>query len=78
VLYDYSNPAYRLPDDLQGLTASGSYKRNFADERSMVVGGSATQWQAITLRLQPHDFATKSLYKYGDDWPITYDDLEPC
>jgi choline dehydrogenase-like flavoprotein len=25
----------------------------------------------------PNDFKTKSLYGYGEDWPITYADLEP-
>jgi choline dehydrogenase-like flavoprotein len=77
VLFDYSNPAYRLPGDLRGLTSTGSYKHDFASERIMLVGGSATQWAAIALRMQPHDFRTRSLYNYGDDWPITYDDLEP-
>ena len=41
VLYDYANPAYRLPDDLRGLTASGTYKRDFAGERIMLEAPSA-------------------------------------
>ena len=43
----------------------------------MVVGGSATVWQAITLRMLPQDFKTRTLYGYGEDWPLAYDDLEP-
>jgi choline dehydrogenase-like flavoprotein len=77
ILYLYENPTYELPKDLKDLTLSGDYRRNLNNERHMVVGGSATQWEAITLRMSPHDFKTRSLYGYGEDWPITYHDLEP-
>jgi len=77
ILYSYDNPSYRLPNDLQNLTRSGDYRPDPNQERLMVVGGSATVWQAITLRMRPKDFKTRSLYGYGEDWPLTYDDLEP-
>ncbi len=73
----YDNPVYRLSQDLQDLALSGDYGHNLNHERHMVVGGTATHWDAVTLRMTPHDFKTRSLYGYGDDWPITYDDLEP-
>ncbi|HLJ58824.1 MAG TPA: GMC family oxidoreductase [bacterium] len=76
-LHGYENPAYAPPDDLQGLTLSGDYHRDLNDERHIVVGGSATHWGAITPRLRPPDFRTKSQYGFGDDWPITYDEVEP-
>jgi choline dehydrogenase-like flavoprotein len=75
--YRYDNPSYRLPRDLRNLTYSGDYTANPDEERFMVVGGSATRWQAITMRMLPNDFKTKSLYGYGEDWPIAYSDLEP-
>ena len=50
ILYLYDNPSYRLPKELQNLTSSGTYGRNLNDERVMVVGGTATVWQAVTLR----------------------------
>jgi choline dehydrogenase-like flavoprotein len=53
ILYLYDNPAYRLPQDLQHLTRSGDYRPDLNAERVMVVGGSATVWQAITLRMLP-------------------------
>ena len=66
-----------FPKDLQHLTRSGGYQHDLDSERVMVVGGSATVWQAITLRMLPQDFKTRTLYGYGDDWPLAYDDLEP-
>jgi glucose dehydrogenase len=77
ILYLYDNPAYQLPKDLQNLTSSGGYQYDPNDERVMVVGGSATTWQAVTLRMMPKDFKTRTLYGYGRDWPLSYDDLEP-
>ncbi len=76
VLYRYENPAYRLPADLKDLTQSGTYAYPLNDERRMVTGGSATAWAAITLRMLPRDFRTRTLYGFGADWPLTYDDLE--
>ncbi len=77
ILYLYNNPAWKLPDDIRGLTQSGTYKRNIDGERGMVVGGSATHWWGVTPRMIPEDFRTRTLFGYGEDWPITYDELEP-
>jgi choline dehydrogenase-like flavoprotein len=41
------------------------------------VGGGSLAWLGVVPRFQRHDFRTKSLEGYGDDWPITYDDLRP-
>jgi choline dehydrogenase-like flavoprotein len=73
----YSNPAYRLSGDLDNVTVSGDYQWNPWRERHLLVGGSATHWDGITLRMHPNDFKTKSLYGYGEDWPLSYADLEP-
>jgi choline dehydrogenase-like flavoprotein len=40
-------------------------------------GGSSNCWTGCTPRFMPNDFKLKSLYGVGQDWPITYDDLEP-
>jgi quinoprotein glucose dehydrogenase len=45
--------------------------------RSMMVGGMAMHWGAVTPRFSPEDFRLQSLYGVHEDWPITYDDLEP-
>ena len=41
-----------------------------------LVGGSTWHWQGIHVRMVPNDFATKTLYGKGVDWPLNYDDLE--
>lgn len=40
------------------------------------VGGNSLVWHGNALRKVPNDFRTKSLYGFGEDWPISYDDLE--
>ena len=60
------------PDDhVDGHAAAG------IQSRSMQVGGQAMHWGGVTPRFSPEDFRVRSLYGVGDDWPITYDDLEP-
>lgn len=44
---------------------------------SMNVGGLAMHWGAVTPRYSPEDFRLRTLYGVGDDWPISYDDLDP-
>jgi glucose dehydrogenase len=65
-----------LPGDLQNHTNNGLHF-HLEDERRMRTGGSSTIWEAITVRMIPSDFKTRTLYGVGDDWPIDYDELEP-
>ena len=44
---------------------------------SMQVGGLAMHWGGVTPRYSPEDFKTRSLSGIGDDWPFSYDDLDP-
>ncbi len=41
------------------------------------VGGSTIHWSGHFPRYHPSDFRVRSLDGVGDDWPFTYDDLEP-
>ena len=41
------------------------------------VGGSTIHWSAHFPRFHPSDFRTKTLDGVGDDWPVTYSELEP-
>ena len=60
------------PDDhIEGLSAEG------IQSRSMGVGGLAMHWGGVTPRFSPEDFQVRSLYGVGDDWPITYEELDP-
>ena len=40
-------------------------------------GGTTNHWMGQTPRLLPADFQMKSLYGLMEDWPISYDELEP-
>ncbi len=44
---------------------------------SMTVGGLAMHWGGVAPRYSPEDFRLKSLYGVGDDWPFTYEELDP-
>ncbi len=41
------------------------------------VGGSTIHWSAHFPRYHPSDFRVRSLDGVGDDWPLTYEELEP-
>lgn len=41
------------------------------------VGGSTIHWGAHFPRLRPNDFRVRTCDGVADDWPLTYDDLEP-
>ena len=67
---DYGENPY--PDDhVEGLTGFGTLYR------SMVVGGSAMHWGGAVPRFSPEDFRLRSMYGVGDDWPLSYDQLDP-
>lgn len=58
-------------DHIDGLGAAG------IQSRSMQVGGMAMHWGGVTPRFSPEDFRLRSLYGVGDDWPISYEELDP-
>lgn len=76
VSYLYANPAYTLPPDLKHVEVSGSYQHNLNDDLVTAVGGAGTRWAALSMRMLPADFRTRSRYEYGADWPLDYNDLE--
>jgi choline dehydrogenase-like flavoprotein len=59
-----------------GDTFAGTGKRKLWNF-TIGYGGGTNCWYGNTLRLHPNDFRLKSLYGRGQDWPISYDDLEP-
>jgi choline dehydrogenase-like flavoprotein len=59
-------------DHIDGYDVEGPLQ-----SRSMQVGGLAMHWGGVTPRFSPEDFKIKSLYGVGNDWPISYDDIEP-
>jgi choline dehydrogenase-like flavoprotein len=72
---DYSyNPNIRnLPEDYSiDCSESEITLANFNG-----VGGSTILFSGHFLRFHPSNFKTKSLEGVGEDWPITYEELEP-
>ncbi len=45
--------------------------------RGRHVGGRTIMWGRQSYRLSDYDFKAKSHDGYGDDWPISYADIEP-
>ena len=59
-------------DHIDGFEVEGPLQ-----SRSMLVGGLAMHWGGVTPRYSPDDFRLKSLFGVGDDWPISYEELDP-
>src|SRR3954454_6865827 len=72
---------------LDKRTTSGSWRiaRDFPNLPTWsckTVGGTTTHWAGASLRLQEHEFRTKTVYGNLDganllDWPLTLQELEP-
>ncbi len=50
---------------------------NYAWVRARALGGKTNIWGRLALRLSDYDFKAKSHDGYGENWPISYADLEP-
>ena len=49
----------------------------YAWVRARTLGGKTTIWGRLALRLSDYDFKAASRDGYGEDWPISYKDIEP-
>ncbi len=50
---------------------------NYAWVRARTFGGKTTIWGRLALRLSDYDFKAASRDGYGENWPISYSDIEP-
>ena len=41
------------------------------------VGGTTIHWSGLCERFHPSDFRVKTLDGVGDDWPVSYEEIEP-
>jgi choline dehydrogenase-like flavoprotein len=62
---------------LDGYANAGAVPYRLEWNRARGVGGSTLHWEGHALRFHANDFRMRSLYGVGDDWPISYRDLEP-
>jgi choline dehydrogenase-like flavoprotein len=49
----------------------------YAWVRARILGGKTLIWGRGALRLGPQDFKAKTHDGYGEDWPVSYDDISP-
>src|ERR671937_1610049 len=49
----------------------------YAWVRARLLGGKTNIWGRLALRLSDYDFKAKTHDGYGEDWPISYADIEP-
>jgi choline dehydrogenase-like flavoprotein len=47
-------------------------------DRIRAVGGRSIHWNAVCLRFAERDFRARSLDGVEEDWPLTYQELDPC
>ena len=67
----YNDPEFNRYD----FVNAGKEDYNYSGYHA--VGGASLVWFGNAIRKVPNDFKLKSRYGVGDDWPISYDDLEP-
>ncbi len=74
----------RRGDARAAAEISEAYKKLFINHHhekiwkfSPYFGGSSNCWWACTPRFMPNDFKMKSVYGIEEDWPLTYEDLDP-
>ncbi len=88
--YAQNSPYAKVQSYVQGWGFSDYTKTIVVDEkqnpytgtryawvRARTVGGKTTIWGRLALRLSDYDFKAKSRDGHGEDWPITYADIEP-
>ncbi len=51
--------------------------KKFVWVRARAVGGKTLHWGLVSLRFSPRDFQAARYDGYGENWPLTYDDVEP-
>src|SRR5882724_8751148 len=73
----HQNP-WRTPLwELDRQTVGGPVPYHLEWKRARGVGGSTLHWEGYALRLHASDFRLRSLHGIGEDWPLSYHELEP-
>ncbi|MEL7048569.1 MAG: GMC family oxidoreductase [Pseudomonadota bacterium] len=71
---------WQIENHSNSAIPSGDTYRSNIDKSwnfTIALGGGTNCWFGQTPRFHPSDFKLKSRYGVGDDWPISYDELEP-
>ena len=69
------------PDSADVRTGDGYFVQKgpvrYGSTYTRALGGSTLHWLGVSLRMLPEDFALRSRYGVGRDWPLDYPTLEP-
>jgi choline dehydrogenase-like flavoprotein len=71
------NPWQSPLPGLDRHTTSGDVEYRLEWNRARGVGGSTLHWEGYALRFHADDFRMRSLHGTAEDWPISYDEIEP-
>ncbi len=74
-LYKLSDGIYDDPE-FHHYEHVNSGKDGFSYSGRHAIGGTSLVWFGNAIRKTPNDFRTRSTYGFGEDWPISYNDLE--
>ena len=74
--YNYVVNEWNKPSFVNELDHPYTGKK-FVWVRARAVGGKTLHWGLVALRFSPRDFQAATYDGYGDNWPITYDEVEP-
>ncbi len=74
--YNHVVNEWNKPSFLNELENPYTGKR-FAWVRARAVGGKTLHWGLVALRFSPRDFQAAHYDGYGDNWPMTYEEMEP-
>lgn len=83
--WPYELPFRGLRGEKQDLYYQGDVRRSIryddsdhvSVDRIRVLGGRTVHWNAVALRYAARDFRERSLNGIEDDWPLSYEELEP-
>jgi len=65
----YVQPDHTSDDPRKQIGFKGFFMR--------LVGGTSWHWTGHAERMYPNDFRTRTKYGHGEDWPISYETLQP-
>jgi choline dehydrogenase-like flavoprotein len=74
---DYNDDADESATTAHSSAATEGQVIEWAHQRLFGLGGTALHFEGIMARPREDDLRVRTLYGYGRDWPIAYDELEP-
>ncbi len=74
--YSHATSEWNKPQFVNELENPYTGKK-FEWVRARAVGGKTLHWGLVSLRFGPRDFQAARYDGYGENWPLTYEEVEP-